>query len=417
MAEQQEEERLRRWAREQGDIERQIDVLVVKALSTMVTAAEELKSKLRRDTESILDGYRRTKRGLDNDISLSTAERLRLRREAERERDAILAEAREQARSIVEAANGERETMLGEVREMEQRLRGLEGQIRSVLGLGVVEAPDAISTPSEAPHGSREPGSPEPDATGAAPLTEPTVRPVATHPPAEPAASDPLPTQREAPASPISPAPSTSPPIRLLVPPSDAPARGASGRAIPPWDVAASTDRPGPVGDREDERDDVAAPAPPSQSPRAAAMIASYMSALAARAEADVPASGSDAAEPRSPVTPPAAFRPASPSARPAPPSQPATTATTQPTPAGRRPVSLVFSGIQGYQQASALELAISDLLPDGDVDVVEFERGQLVLSVHVADLRGLAEQLVTAAPASLALDAVTADRATFRCL
>jgi hypothetical protein len=82
-----------------------------------------------------------------------------------------------------------------------------------------------------------------------------------------------------------------------------------------------------------------------------------------------------------------------------------------------RRQVELVFEGVPGYQQASALELALNDLLPDSGVDIVEFEQGQLVLSAEVADLEQLADQLVAAAPASLRLAAVTGDRATFRCL
>jgi hypothetical protein len=91
------------------------------------------------------------------------------------------------------------------------------------------------------------------------------------------------------------------------------------------------------------------------------------------------------------------------------------------PQPAARsavpRQVELVFDGVPGYQQASALEMAVGDLLPDGDVDIVEFERGQLVLSAQAADLDGLAGQLVASMPASLQLSAVAGDRATFRCV
>jgi hypothetical protein len=81
------------------------------------------------------------------------------------------------------------------------------------------------------------------------------------------------------------------------------------------------------------------------------------------------------------------------------------------------RPVELVFDAVPGYQQASAVERALNDLLPDEDVDIVEFERGQLILSVQATDLHALALQLVAASPASLELDAVAGDRATFRCL
>src|ERR1700754_4548915 len=99
---------MRRWSREQAEIERQTDALVLKALTAMVTAAEDLKSKLRRDVEGILEEYRRNKRSLENEISLGTAERQRFRRETEHERDAIISEAQSRAREIVEVAERER---------------------------------------------------------------------------------------------------------------------------------------------------------------------------------------------------------------------------------------------------------------------------------------------------------------------
>ena len=39
--------------------------------------------------------------------------------------------------------------------------------------------------------------------------------------------------------------------------------------------------------------------------------------------------------------------------------------------------MSLVFLGVASYRQASILELAIGDLLPDGEVDIVEYEGGE----------------------------------------
>ena len=71
VSEQHDEESLRRWAREQAEIERQTDALVLRTLTAMVTAAEDLKSKLRRDTETILEEFRRSKRGLEErDLAL-----------------------------------------------------------------------------------------------------------------------------------------------------------------------------------------------------------------------------------------------------------------------------------------------------------------------------------------------------------
>jgi hypothetical protein len=61
--------------------------------------------------------------------------------------------------------------------------------------------------------------------------------------------------------------------------------------------------------------------------------------------------------------------------------------------------------------------MAVGDLLPDGEVDIVEFEHGQLVLSAQATDLEGLADQLVSSMPASLQLTAVAGDRATFHCV
>jgi len=74
-----------------------------------------------------------------------------------------------------------------------------------------------------------------------------------------------------------------------------------------------------------------------------------------------------------------------------------------------------VFDGVPGYQQAAALEQAVSDLVSDEEVEIEEFEQGQLVLTVTVSDLSALAEQLVAASPASIALDDVSDDHATFR--
>jgi hypothetical protein len=79
--------------------------------------------------------------------------------------------------------------------------------------------------------------------------------------------------------------------------------------------------------------------------------------------------------------------------------------------------VELVFDGVPGYQQASALERAVNDLLPDEEIDILQFDRGQLVLGLQAADLGRLADQLVAGAPASLELEAVTGDQARFRCV
>lgn len=333
MTQQHEEESLHRGAREQAEIERQTDALVLRTLTAMVTSAEDLKSKLRRDTEAILEGYRREKRSLENEISLATAERQRYRREAEQERDSIVAEAKEQAASIVEEAKRERETLLADVRTMEQRLRTLEGQIRNVLGVDL----DAVS-----------------DADGDEDAVTDEAEPEA-----------PAPAPAPAPAAPVAeatPAPST---------PESAPA------APVPEPVMAAVTAPLPT------------PEPEPEAP-----------ALTATPEA----------------APTSAPRPVS-EAAPTPAPDPSTPAPTPTAPRKLRLVELVFENVPGYQQASALEMAVKDLLPDEDVDIVEFENGQLVLSAQATDLDDLGESLVNSRSASLELLSVDGDRALFRCV
>ena len=180
MSDQQEEEILRRRAREQAEIERQTDALVLRTLTSLVTASEELKAKLRRDTEGLLDGYRRTKRQLDNEISLATAERLRSRREAEQERAEIVREARARAREIVEAAKREREQLLAEARAMEQPAAATEEP--------VLDEPTPASSAEAAPQACHEEGADAPAAPRpvASLVSEPTTPAPAPNRPARP---------------------------------------------------------------------------------------------------------------------------------------------------------------------------------------------------------------------------------------
>lgn len=359
MSDQHEEESLRRSAREQAEIERQTDALVLRTMTGMVTAAEDLKSRLRRDTESILEGFQRAKRGLENEISLAAAERQRFRRETEQERDSMLAAARAEAQEIVRAAQQEREQLLGEVRVMEQRLRSLEAQIRSALGL----EPDG-PVPVEPPGSPAEaPGSPvratvKPGEAPIAPADpQPLVRPFAPAPAAQaaPAAAAPPPAAAAPPAAPTT---------------ASAPSTGATG--VPGGDRAAADASPSGQG----------APAQAVVAPGPAIEPAPPVAAAAG-----------------------AGTEPGAVEGRPVPAA------------AHRRPVELVFDSVPGYQHASALERAVSDLVPDEDVDIVEFEHGQLILSVAAADLAGLARRLVASSAATLELDAVDGDRATFRCV
>ena len=337
MSEQHEEESLRRWAREQAEIERQTDALVLRTLTAMVTAAEDLKSKLRRDTETMLEEYRKTKRGLENEIGLSTAERQRFRRELEQERETIISEATSQAKEIVDNAEREREQLLRETRTMEQRLRSIEGQIRSLFGQQAGMA--AAGTDSAASSGAPAAATATPAAPAARTFTPPTYTRAAT--------------------------PAFTPPV---VTPSPA----AAPTADEDVESALVEDEAGLVDEVDGDEEETVAVAPPAFTP----------------------------APPPPIITMPTS----APAPRPVPVKQ-------------RRVVELVFDGVPGYQQASALERAIDELVPDGEVDILDFERGQLVLNVQVADLDILAEQLVaTSATVLLELESVEGDRATFHC-
>jgi hypothetical protein len=280
----QDEEMLQRRAREQADIERQADALVLRTLTALVTASEELKAKLRRDTEHLLDRYRQTKRQLEHEIAAATAERARSRRDAEQERAVIIAEARAQAREIVKAAERERESVLGR--------------------LGVTAAPDPARR-------------------------SPSLTSVSDEGSEAAAESDTAPT---------SPAPS--------------PAPSSTAPSVPVASLSPS-------------------PVPATSAP-------SWLSAF--------------------PTSPTSAYPPG-------------------PVPARRRPVELLFDGVPGYQQASALERAINDLLPDEEIDIIRFDCGQLVLGLQAADLAQLADRLVAGSRDSLELEAVDGDQARFRCM
>lgn len=360
MTEQHEDERLRRWEREQAEIERKADALVLSTLSAMMKAADDLKSRLRRDTASILDAYRRTRQGLESDISLAGAERQRLRREAENERDAILKEARERAREIVAEAECEREGLLADLQARDARLRDLEGQRPADLGGDVdVQAGPSSAAPSDDESGSQPVQSDGVDDT-------PVERAAIAFD--ESGGADAEPT--------TAPAPSThADPGAIVVSPSDL-----------------------------EDADEIAAMPTPSVQP-APLTAPSVPAAPVAPPEQPVEVAPSIAAILTSPPThsgPP-------PSAQRSTPSEPL------PEPTQPRQTWLVISGVPGYQQAMALERAVSDLASGGDVEIEEFEHGRLVLTVVVADLTVLATQLVTASPASLVFDGTTGDRATFR--
>ena len=410
MSDQHEEESLRRAAREQAEIERQTDALVLRTLTAMVTAAEDLKSKLRRDTEEILENYRRTKRSLDNDLGMAGAERQRLRREAEDERDALLERARETADQIVADAEREREALLAEVRTMEHRLRGLEEQIRAALGLGAGEAGVAGPTAARSTASGPAISAPEDDEEEAAPTFVPNLPAAIVEPEPELLVSEPEEAPEPPGPSPVSvggdavarvesaPEPAEAPAPASLAPASLAPAPPAAASSAPSAAAAHVEAEP------ELDFDVDAKPA-----------FLSHLDSPTSPLPATTP-SEATAPEPAAPPAP--AVRP--PQLAPSPAPAGVQTGTSAPSPTSRRApaqlrlVRLIFSGVPGYQQAAAVEQAVNDLVPDGDLDIEEFEQGTLVLNVTIADLPSLAKKLAASSP-TIELESTADDRAMFR--
>lgn len=83
--------------------------------------------------------------------------------------------------------------------------------------------------------------------------------------------------------------------------------------------------------------------------------------------------------------------------------------------PAGPGKVQLVFTNVPGYQQAAAIERATRQLGDVSNVDVLEFERGRLVLEVQSEHPGSLADQMVQNAPASMSIAERTATAVTFQ--
>jgi len=408
VSDQHEEESLRRAAREQAEIERQTDAIVLRTLTAMVTAAEDLKSKLRRDTDEILENYRRSKRSLENDIGMATAERQRLRREAEDERDGLLERARETADQIVAEAEREREALLTEVRAMEHRLRALDDQIRAALGLGAGDG--GVTGAAVAPSPAFRTAAPESEADEeAAPAFVPNFPAAIVEP--DPALLVPEPDEAPEPARPV-PVSAGDDGVANIAPavepdePAEAPAlASASSAPASPAPAAAA----GVAAEPESEMD-----FDPDSEPAFLSHLDSPTTPLpAAMPDAEeatpepVPAQSPASQAPR---PTPASSPPAAPAPAPVPASPPAA----RRAPAQPRLVRLIFEGVPGYQQAAAVEQAVNDLVPDGDLDIEEFEQGTLVLNVTIADLPSLAEKLAASSP-TIELKSTADDRAMFR--
>lgn len=282
-----------RWGLERAEIQAEVDTLVHQLFAGLLKAADELKERIRKDTDSLLENNRQIRAELMREIEAARAEldqtramsRSAAEAEMQQERERILAEARGQANDIIRAAEVERDRLLGEIRATEGRLRALEIQIQQALGA----------------------------ATGASATTAATASFAAPPPSSAPPAADEF--------SPLEPTPAKSEPP---------------------------------------------APAPPA-------------------------------------VDEPAAAEPVS--AEPAAPAMP-----TAP-----REVQLVFTSVPGYQQAAALERAARGLPNVGTVDVLEFERGRLVLQLHTTNDSALPDDLIARAPLTLQVVGRDRDQVTFQ--
>ena len=158
-----------------------------------------------------------------------------------------------------------------------------------------------------------------------------------------------------------------------------------------------------------------AAPTGASPSQATNAIVDEPEPSFAASAPASAPPVASVTTRTDESVEMPAAPAPTSaPTTSPSPEPVAATTAD-EDTVGATRGLQLVFDGVPGYQQAAAIERAVGDLVEDGEVEIIEFEQGQLVLQVEAANPRALADRLMAKSPLPMRLVASGQDSATFQ--
>ncbi|MFN0072467.1 MAG: hypothetical protein ACKVVP_13365 [Chloroflexota bacterium] len=205
-----------RWALERAELQGDVDALVHQVLAGLLNSAEELKQRIREDTTAELRESRRERDAIRAEIesarheleAVRTGNQAAVQEELDRERESILAAARAEADQIIQNAQTERETLLGEIRATESRLRGLQEQIQSLLGFssGISAAPAA--PPPPAPAAPLAPPAPAP-AVG---IAAPSVVPSAPH------VAPPAPVELTAPVSVYSPVSVLETPIAPDVP-------------------------------------------------------------------------------------------------------------------------------------------------------------------------------------------------------
>lgn len=254
-----------RWALERAELQSEVDALVHQALSGLLKSAEDLKQRIREETNEELRKSRLERDALYQEIeaarqelgNVQSGQSAAAQEALEQEREGILAQARAEAEQIIQNAQAEREQMLAEIRATETRLRGLQEQIQSLLGFGggaaaasttpapVAPAPVApppppvapqppmavASEPAPAPTPVYEAPEPEPvhlEATRPTALVETPIVPDAPAPPTNfsglidstpepetpaivPVPATPPPASSPAPAAPVAAAPAPAP--------------------------------------------------------------------------------------------------------------------------------------------------------------------------------------------------------------
>jgi len=136
-----------KWALEHAQLQSDVDTFVHQALAGLARAAEDLKQRIREETLAEVQGGQRERDAVLRDIEAARLELEELRAgargvglsEIEREREAILAEARAEAARVVESA---RESLHDEIRALQDQVREIRQQVQSQIGHGSGATPD-----------------------------------------------------------------------------------------------------------------------------------------------------------------------------------------------------------------------------------------------------------------------------------
>jgi hypothetical protein len=135
-----------KWALERAELQSDVDTLVHQVLAGLLTAADDLKRRIRDEMIAEVQHGRRERDAVLREIDAARQELERVHARTrgagaaniERVREAIIAEARAEAERIVEAA---RTSLLEEIRASQNQLRELQQQVQSLMpGEGVTSS-------------------------------------------------------------------------------------------------------------------------------------------------------------------------------------------------------------------------------------------------------------------------------------